>query len=705
LYVLVLFITLASRSFGFYTDWIGYTLLALTFFFLFLIFRKQKLGFWFELPKYVFLILLIAVAFSSLDFDFITKISILKSIITFLKSQQTILTIATIAMGALVFWMNRDVIDEIEQEKDDEEKAEEKRREEFDSKFKRLKWFDFDYGVKESFRERRYLVGVLRILISPFVWFARLPYSFVKWMYANGWAYSIGLIFVFLVFLGIRLYFIFSTTITVSDDWHAVIGAINILEGKGFTPYYGEPYLRGLYVTLMVAGFFYLFGQSVVVAKFVPLTIGVINFFLLLILTKKLSFNKSLRYVILLIFIFYPWTIFNHWFIRMYVFYEMFLLLIVLFLFKIIESLKSKNNRQLILYFCLFVLVNVISWFFSFDRGKNIILLASFFGVVYLYIFQSREFIFLFKNKIFKPFVYLLRLSKIKKIILVLFFLVISYLFFGLKDKISYLLYGVTNTPEGHIGFNEFFFEMNFIFSILFILSLMSFFFIKNNKYRLIIFISGFLFLVHGISSEYLQIIRGMMYFFPIFLLISIFVFKYIYSINQKENKNLLERFFVFCIILFLIFSIGITIKNNYPEGFVKEYPHIPHEVAYFDQENTYDFIKENLSDYILIMSTYSAFQQVYYNVSLDYLIDLKGSLNNHKRFYYDNSSNLLRQYFINTPVITNKSSLIDMCSQKKCAFIIKGNPKLFITEDIQNFIIDNNTENLRTFTNFKIYY
>jgi len=69
------------------------------------------------------LILLIAVAISSLNFDFIDKISLLKTVISFLKQYQLYLTIATIAFGAITFYMNRDIIDEVENEKDNEEKV------------------------------------------------------------------------------------------------------------------------------------------------------------------------------------------------------------------------------------------------------------------------------------------------------------------------------------------------------------------------------------------------------------------------------------------------------------------------------------------------------------------------------------------------------------------------------------------------------
>jgi len=171
---LVVMLNIVSFSFDFYLVYFGYALLAIAFVWLFLIFRKQKAGFWFEFPKYVFLFLLLLVTVSSLKFDFINNISFLKAFIGFLESYQMFLTIATIAIGALVFWMNRDVVGEIEKEKEDEEKAEKRRYEEFDKRFPRL----------------------------ARIWGLR---SVVRWVYGEGWWYVAGLILVILIFINLTL--------------------------------------------------------------------------------------------------------------------------------------------------------------------------------------------------------------------------------------------------------------------------------------------------------------------------------------------------------------------------------------------------------------------------------------------------------------------------------------------------------------------
>jgi len=153
--------------FNFYNSYFGWISLGFGFVFLFLIFRKQKLGFWFELPKYIFLILLLLVTISSLKFEFIKPVS------DFLGSFKLWLTIATIVFGALTFYMNRNVVDKIEDEKITEEKKEKKRKEEFSEKFPRIN-----------------KIPIFR--------------NIVKWMYKEGWWYVIILLLILVMFTVVK---------------------------------------------------------------------------------------------------------------------------------------------------------------------------------------------------------------------------------------------------------------------------------------------------------------------------------------------------------------------------------------------------------------------------------------------------------------------------------------------------------------------
>jgi len=125
----------------------------------------------------------------------------------FIIAQMMRITILAITFGAITFWRNRERVEqEIEDEKVSEEEAEIKRAKEFDRKFSRLSWFNFSYGIKDAWEDKRYFISILRALVSPFIWFARLPYSFVKWMYKEGWWYSCGLIIIVILGFVLRIW-------------------------------------------------------------------------------------------------------------------------------------------------------------------------------------------------------------------------------------------------------------------------------------------------------------------------------------------------------------------------------------------------------------------------------------------------------------------------------------------------------------------
>ncbi|MFW6450597.1 MAG: ArnT family glycosyltransferase, partial [Nanoarchaeota archaeon] len=155
-----------------------------------------------EYVKYLFLGLLVLVAVSSIGF--FEDVFLIGYVYSLLNDYLTHLTVLTIAAGVMTFYFNKDVIDKVEKEKDEEEKKEKKREKEFDKKFKRLKWFDFDYRIKKHLKEKDYLVAIARVLISPIVFFLRMPYTFTKWCYREGWWVVIGLVLILLLFTAIK---------------------------------------------------------------------------------------------------------------------------------------------------------------------------------------------------------------------------------------------------------------------------------------------------------------------------------------------------------------------------------------------------------------------------------------------------------------------------------------------------------------------
>lgn len=109
-----------------------------------------------NISKYFFLGLLVLVTISSLSFDFLIN-SWFGVVISYLKNIQFHLTLWSISFGVVTFYLNKEVIDEVEEEASLEEKAEVKREKEFDKKFSRFKppkKLSIWYNLKRLFEKK-----------------------------------------------------------------------------------------------------------------------------------------------------------------------------------------------------------------------------------------------------------------------------------------------------------------------------------------------------------------------------------------------------------------------------------------------------------------------------------------------------------------------------------------------------------------------
>jgi len=695
--LLFILLNFASLAFNFYTPYFGYALIGIGFIWVFLIFRKKEAGFWFELPKYIFLFLLLIITISSLKFDFINNILWLKSFIDFTKIHQLWLTIATVAIGVLVFFMNKDVVGNgIEKEKEDEERAEKRRYEEFDGRFPRLKWFDFDYGIKDSFSQGKWLRGIFRIFISPFVWIARLPYSLGKWMHGEGAWYVLGLILILGLYLFVQ-FSMFQYSGNYPDEYRHMLVGQSLLETGKFpvlnNSYGNQGYLYGIPLSYLVAFLFSIFGVSLFVAKLVPIFLGFITLILLNAIAKEIISNKIIRYILLLLFIFNSWLIFNHFYIRHYVFLEFSLIFLIYSMVKFNKNISNKSWKNWI-YLCGIILINFINYFLMYDQTKYIIPFATFFGAVYLFLFESQNI-----NINQKHLKKLFHLNFLKKIFVIIVICVIILLFFStflnLNSLINSLLGGETNNPITHLDFNNLFFENYLFFTIYFLIGLFITFMTKG-KSRLIYFMVLPLFILHYISNEYIQIMRVMVYLLPIYFLLVCAGLKSIIK-NFYKNKFIV----IFILLLFIISSTSILLQDK-NIIFNNGYPQIPGEINYQEYKPTLDYINNNLSNYILITADYENLAGLFFNTNISYNIDFKNTLQNNYAYYRD-SKDVLREYFTNISVIEKPKDFEDIISNYHVCILLRPLSIDFLRIlDLQN--IKNDFKKEKSFITFEIY-
>lgn len=599
------------------------------------IFKKR----W-EIISYLFLFLLLIITLG--NFTYLEKFIDL----AWIKKYQTILTILAIATGGLTFWHNQERIEkETEIEKDNEEKAEEKRKTEFYEKFPKIN-----------------KVPVLR--------------SLVKWMYKKGWSFSVPLIIISIIFIAIKIGVPIIYTGSYIDEYFHIFSGIEFFKTGHFAEiYHGSYYTRGAYISFIAGLFLKLFGKKIFIIKLIPAFLGIINFYLLYRIAKKINIKKNIILIIMFIYTISPWIIINHFYLRMYVFYEFFILVITFYLFKIIKIIKkNKKNKKNICASLLFIFIfNMLFYLFGNDVGIYIILIFESIAFSYVYLFEFNN---LITNK--KIFILILKSYYFKIIILT----VITSIFIIIFNKLNLLNYFLHahakyTTPD-NMKLSNFFFETNALISILFFISFLNFLLSKNRQMSFLPISSFILLILHLFSSKDIQTTRAILYFLPLFYLMSFSVLR---ALNSKKRN---------AIIYLLIF---LTVLNNYPPRFLQT-PYIPKEINYINND-IYEVVKDKCRDKLLITSSrpiIAFFLNVYpdYYLNTQYIIpcwenDEEYSLsffasdNN----YYDSATKI--------PLIIDLETLKKIVSENnKICYLEGALPTSWVNQETKYFLYSN---------------
>lgn len=289
--------------------------------------------------------------------------------LAFLSGRDVHFTVLGITFGFLTFYKNRDRVEkELEDEKKSEELAEAKRESEFASKYYRINKI---WGVR----------------------------SVAKWMYKEGWAYSLALIGIVLVGSFLRLYSISNLSLW-HDEALSVLVAKQI--GKHFLPVFlsGEFYWRALPYHYLMSFFLSLSENTNLFSRLVNLPFFFISGLMLYLISKKILKSRLTGIISL---IFYSLSSFCIGMFREARFYEFYLAGYLVFMYLILTILielfskESQKSFWFLLYqfkirvfvlFLLGILLISTSWGFSY------ILYSLFFSGIVLSIVDKKNYKF-----------------------------------------------------------------------------------------------------------------------------------------------------------------------------------------------------------------------------------------------------------------------------------------------------------------------
>ncbi len=569
---------------------------------------------------------------------------------SFISDYNIHLSILGIITGGATFWKNRNKIENsIDDDKKKEGLGEQSRKLEFSSKFPKINK----------------------------IWGLR---TIVKWMYREGWAYSGLFLIITLLFIIVKIYMVLRYTGSYIDEYYHIFSGIDLFtKGNLSTFIPGDIYTRGVYVSFFVGLFFKFFGSKLFVAKLVPAFIGLISYFLLAIIGKRLNLKKSTILLILLVYSVSPWVILNQFYIRMYAFYELFILLSINLIISLDKKLSEQKIKSSLLYLGSIIIFVMLMAFLSQDNVfylLAILISLPVLGVYFKYLKNNHK-------------------NILKIIFLLLGFIIILAIFLSVSNKVvnDKIIAFFSGSPDNGfnvnlIGYFNFIFISNSVFTILILSSTVER--IRSLKIyglkieNILFFFLIFFLAVHLLISKSLQFLRVFIYIMPLF---------YLFSLQSIDN---LKKYKVFIIIILLIF-----ITLNFPKGFF-ETPQIPNEGVYLGSD-VYSKVILLCNNSTVITSQDPAVMN-FFGVRTDYL--LRDIISNSPNIYYNNKTNSYVEFYSNISVITNVSTLnkIIINAKKDICYVEREPVNLaFVSQNMTNlikekFVLEGKYQNLNLF-------
>ncbi len=444
------------------------------------------------------------------------------------------------------------------------------------------------------------------------------------------------------------------------DEYHHLLSGINILsEGVPAQVYINQEfYSRGIYISYLVASFFFLFGKTLFAARLVPLIFGLITIYLVYLISKRVM-NNYLSSMLLVLMGFEPVMIFIHTYVREYVFVQFFSILSLLLLLRIRETIF--DNLKLFL------------------RKENILLIGGLIGTLWFcwnFIGGNKYAVYvvigIFCSILIFELVY--RANNISRFFKVSLscILLAGFLMFLAVPNVQNLVFGrifIYSFSLEYGLFSQYIVEF-YGFLLIFFLAGIALCYSQRNPtglYTSIIFLMIFFLFEYGhLNTPKGELaVRFIAFSFPFFFIISAkgleapFV-KIKNYLSVKETKIGSPTTISFVILLIITFFL---VYSTYPSDFdFFEEPSLPRpdgvvEVPYKDWGRAASYLKEykRKGDILIAVPSQAA---AFYNLGVDYTIIKSWHLKNRTTGYEDEELVYLRT---NTPVIESTDSLTNI--------------------------------------------
>ncbi|WP_406657585.1 glycosyltransferase family 39 protein [Methanolobus sp. ZRKC2] len=384
------------------------------------------------------------------------------------------------------------------------------------------------------------------------------------------------------------------------DELFHVFAAISMLENGQPILSSGLPYERSFPTTWLASESFKLFGISEVSARLPFMIIGVLSIIATYYLIKN-TYDKKTAILTTLLLSFAPLQI--HWSLnaRMYILlqllYVFFLFVLYIFSREIMRGLESREFNEIKVAFFTFLLIGIV-WFTSFVHQFYILFVAT--GLTFFVYLTSMR--LLDKKKIFN-----------ERDFLISFVIVISLVLIFIRILFLNTPFLTTFAPIGmRSGIGFYVFLIGKHFTVLSLFAALSIIMLSKKDNCSSIIVIGY-FIPFILLTLFLEAknSRYLFFAFPLFIAIAsngiIEVWRNIKS-NKSDRYKAPTKYLLILLVSILVIQTGIGL---YHETF-HTYQPIPYEDPHPHWRFASDYVKQNIKDDDIVLSTMPICTQYY---------------------------------------------------------------------------------------------
>ena len=560
-----------------------------------------------EFFKYGFLVLL----------GFVTLTQFFK--FEWAKEYNIILTIITVFFGVITFYQNKEVIERVEEEATQEQIEEERRKQEFPSKFP---------GISK--------VPVFR--------------SLVKWMYKEGWWYSVGLVGILILGLFLRLANLENLSLW-GDEFITKTVAESLLEHRLPQLPSGIPYYRSIPFIVMSVVSMLIFESKTFAIRFFPAIFGGIT----IIVTYYLSKIISKKYIAIISSLIIAVNAFMVDWSRQARMYSFLTLMVVYTVYFIIKNDQKIQNLALIGITSLINLLGISTLIIYILRRVNI-----------------KNFRIIPKKNILVGFI-----LSIGSLIFILFF-----------SKLSFIDFFIRSDYQSSWDFYLKLIDSIFGPSIILLYVCIAFYLFRDKLSTNKLYALYFILCIAVLSISTRKTERYIIFLIPFVIILIAF------TLGVLVNLINLKKVYYYIILGFFCFAI---IYNN--NGF-----YVPNQTHGYTYSGLYisDWKSIGIPSYSAVLSTNSMLSLNYVNAKEMYLLRSTNLLP------ISFMGNISKEEFTGQQIVSSNGNFVNLINQKRnenipTFVIIEANRKNFISQDILNtlskeFKIYNTSDTITTY-------